>query len=108
MSNVKSKEMLKVGDVLIAEHFCGFPDNTTKGKEYEVCKVEQIGERINFYIIDDNGKERFPISTTFKKKESIEWQRTDDLQWVKEIDENNFTVLETVGLNESYTLQMKS
>ncbi|MCA1064713.1 hypothetical protein QTG56_24185 (plasmid) [Rossellomorea sp. AcN35-11] len=60
---------MKIGDILIAEHYCGFPDNTTKGKEYDVSKVENhFDGRVMFWIIDDIGEERFPISTTFKRK----------------------------------------
>lgn len=60
---------MKVGDILIAEHYCGFPDNTTKGKEYQVTKVKEMFDgRIMFWIINDDGKESFPISTTFKRK----------------------------------------
>lgn len=62
-------EKLKAGDILIAEHYCGFPDETTKGNEYEVSRTEEMSDgRIMFYIIADDGKERLPISTTFKRK----------------------------------------
>lgn len=59
---------MNTGDILIAESYCGFPDNTTKGKEYIISKVERhFGGRVMFWIIDDNGVERLPISTTFKR-----------------------------------------
>lgn len=62
-------DKLKVGDILIAEDYCGFPDNTTRGSEYTVIKVENSPfQGIMFWILDDEGKERFPISTTFKRK----------------------------------------
>lgn len=60
--------MLKAGDVVVADKFCGFPDNTTKGKEYTISKVEHFSDRTMFWIIDDNGEERFPVSTAFKMK----------------------------------------
>lgn len=60
---------LKAGDILIAEHYCGFPDYTTEGKEYVVSKAtEMFDGRIMFRIIADDGKERMPVSTTFKRK----------------------------------------
>jgi len=63
-------EKLKAGDILIAKHYCGFPDETTEGKEYEVSRAEEMSDgRIMFYIIADDGKERLPISTTFKRKD---------------------------------------
>ena len=63
--------ILKVGEILIAEAFCGFPDSTTQGKEYIVSKVDRNRYgNVEFKIIDDNGIERFPISTRFKKKVS--------------------------------------
>lgn len=71
-SNIWKVRILKnieVEDILIAESYCGFPDNTTKGKEYVVTKTELISNgRMQFWIIDDNGQERLPISTTFVKK----------------------------------------
>lgn len=61
-------EEIKVGDILVAESYCGFPDSTTKGKEYVVSKVEVLTDgRIMFWIIGDDGKEHFPVSTKFKK-----------------------------------------
>lgn len=40
-----------------------YVDHVTEGKEYEVTKITDIG----FYIINDEGKEVFPISSRFKK-----------------------------------------
>lgn len=61
---------LKVGDILIAKNWCGFPDGTTEGKEYEVTEVKTFPDnRIFFHIINDLGNEVLPISTTFKRKE---------------------------------------
>jgi hypothetical protein len=59
---------LKVGDILIADGYCGIPDKTTQGKEYVVSKVYEVEGGRMFWIIDDNNQERFPISTSFKKK----------------------------------------
>jgi hypothetical protein len=61
---------MKVGDKLIANAYCGFPDGTTKCKSYTVSKVEEYTDREMFYIINDEGKETFPISTVFVKEES--------------------------------------
>lgn len=58
--------MLKVGDKLIAKWTEEFTDKVTEGSVYEVCRVEDIG----FYIINDEGVERFPISTEFKRMEA--------------------------------------
>lgn len=55
-----------VGSKLIASSYCGFPDGTTKNKEYIVTKTEEIhGQRV-FFILNDDGKETLPISTQFK------------------------------------------
>lgn len=59
---------LKVGDILIAEKYCGFPDHTTLGKEYAVSKVQEVEGREMFWIMGDNGEESFPVSTSFKRK----------------------------------------
>jgi hypothetical protein len=60
---------LQVGDILIADSYCGITDNTTQGKEYIVSKVNEMFDGgTMFWIIDDKNQERFPISTTFKKK----------------------------------------
>lgn len=69
MKSLKSEvEVVKLGDILIADKWCGFPDNTTKGKEYKVVQVRTYADRQMFWIIDDKGQKRFPISTTFKRK----------------------------------------
>lgn len=60
---------LKVKDTLVAVDYCGFPDMTTKGKEYKVTEVfTNKYDNQNFKIICDDGVERMPISTTFSKK----------------------------------------
>lgn len=59
---------IKAGDILIADKYCGFPDSTTQGKEYMVSRVEEFADKTIFWIIDDNGEERLPVSTTFKRK----------------------------------------
>ena len=57
---------MKVGDKLIAESYAGkFPDGTTEGKMYTVSKVEEFSDRVMFYIINDEGKVTFPVSTVF-------------------------------------------
>lgn len=62
-------DKLKVGDVLIAEHYCGFPDHTTQGREYVVTRVNESWDgRVMFHIIADDAQERFPISTSFRRK----------------------------------------
>ncbi|SPT82982.1 Uncharacterised protein [Niallia circulans] len=62
---------IKVGDKLIAVAWCGFPDGTTKGKTYTVTQVHPSHSQLIFKIINDDGREVFPISTTFRK-ESVE------------------------------------
>ena len=54
---------MNVGDKLIAKWSERLVDNVTKGKEYEVVKVDEVG----FYIINDEGEVGFPISTTFTR-----------------------------------------
>ncbi|AYV74275.1 hypothetical protein C2H98_23450 [Niallia circulans] len=62
---------IKVGDKLIAVDWCGFPDGTTKGKTYTVTQVHPSHSQLIFKIINDDGREVFTISTTFRK-ESVE------------------------------------
>jgi hypothetical protein len=57
---LKSDE-LRVGSKLVAKHSESLADHLTKGKEYEVVEVSEIG----FYILNDYGKKCFPIATTF-------------------------------------------
>ncbi len=74
-------DKLKVGDILIAKSYCGFPDHTTKDKEYTVTKVDEIFDgRTMFWIVADNGEERFPISTTFKRKAKAELSEEEILK----------------------------
>jgi hypothetical protein len=40
-----------------------YVDHVTEGKIYEISKITDIG----FWIINDEGKEVFPISSRFKK-----------------------------------------
>jgi hypothetical protein len=40
-----------------------YVDHVTKGNAYTVTKITDIG----FYIINDQGKEVYPISSKFKK-----------------------------------------
>ncbi|MGG0308402.1 hypothetical protein ABEY43_06690 [Priestia megaterium] len=54
---------MKKGNRLIALWNEKFIDKTTKGKEYIIEEVSNIG----FWIINDEGKKVFPVSTRFKK-----------------------------------------
>lgn len=66
-AKVKNED-IKVGDKLIAVAGCGFPDGTTKGKTYTVTQVHPSHSQLIFKIINDDGREVLPISTTFKKE----------------------------------------
>jgi hypothetical protein len=54
---------METGIKLIALWDENFIDHVTAGNTYEVTKITDIG----FYIINDQGKEVFPISSRFKK-----------------------------------------
>jgi hypothetical protein len=51
------------GTKLIALWDEKYVDHVTEGKEYKVTKINDIG----FWIINDEGKEVFPVSSRFKK-----------------------------------------
>lgn len=63
---------LKQGDVLIATHSRGMPDNVTAGREYRVTHVWQHEHgRSVFRIVNDEGIDVMPIESSFKLKEDI-------------------------------------
>lgn len=62
---------INVGDTLIANAYCGFPDGTTKGNEYIVSRISNGHDQRLFWITNDENKEVLPISTKFTKKEGI-------------------------------------
>jgi hypothetical protein len=53
---------MSTGTKLISLWNENYVDHVTEGKVYEVSKVTDIG----FWIINDKGKEVFPISSRFK------------------------------------------
>ncbi|MEG7883054.1 hypothetical protein [Bacillus paranthracis] len=59
----KENKKLITGDKLMALHTEKLFDRVTKDKVYEVTKVTDIG----FYIINDDGKECFPVGVRFKR-----------------------------------------
>ena len=62
---MEPKAALIVGSKLEAKWTETLVDHVTQGEIYEVVEVTPIG----FYIINDKGEKRFPISTTFTRKE---------------------------------------
>jgi hypothetical protein len=54
---------MKIGDKLRAKWTENFADFVTQDAIYEVIKVDECG----FWIINDKGKECFPVSTSFTK-----------------------------------------
>jgi hypothetical protein len=54
---------LNIGDKITPKWNETSVDHVTKDKEYEVVDVTKVG----FWIINDNGKKCFPISTSFRK-----------------------------------------
>lgn len=54
---------MRIGEKIIALWDEIFLDKTTKGKEYEIVDVSEVG----FWIINDDGDKVFPVSTLFKK-----------------------------------------
>lgn len=61
MNNGAGRKELAVGNKMKAKWSEKLVDHVTKDKIYEVVEVSEIG----FYIINDKGEKRFPISTTF-------------------------------------------
>lgn len=55
---------LEVGEILTPKWTDELHDKVTKGNVYEVTKLTSFG---GFYIINDEGKECFPISVSFKR-----------------------------------------
>lgn len=53
--------MIKVGTVLLALWGDSLIDKTTQGNEYKVVEVSDVG----FWIVNDEGKISFPVSTKF-------------------------------------------
>jgi hypothetical protein len=61
---------VKVGDKMKAISYCGFPDGTTEGNLYTVSRMSQTYDQRLFFIINDEGKEVLPISTSFRREEA--------------------------------------
>ena len=58
-----SNEGLKVGSELMAKWTENLIDHVTKGKIYKVVEISHAG----FFILNDKGEKRFPVSTTFTR-----------------------------------------
>lgn len=54
---------MKVGDKIVAKWTEKFTDNVTKGVEYPVVEVNDVG----FYIINDKNEKCLPVSVEFRK-----------------------------------------
>jgi hypothetical protein len=59
---------LKKGDIVIATHSHGLPDNVTEGREYRITHVWQG----YFRIVNDVGIDIMPIETRFTLKEATQ------------------------------------